>query len=768
MLISQNSIKDRWITIHPNGKDGKGKHILLEDGETPEEAIERLYGKKPKETKTIKENKLDEETKKWLEEKLYALNKLAKQYRPNINLREILDEDGDTIYEKIFDDKNKERREELYDVKDKILNKYGTPTGKVHKFPRGYGVEYSIQGIGSFHKYIKNDHELLKLINKEAKEKIEKDFDAKFNYTDNKNNILSPYTVELKNPRTKNLEQMELEDVPSKYFKNNNKPKWYIDLSSLRTAEEIYQYELPSKELLDRDLAKIPEYEKILKKSKSSRKIEVAKEEIERIQKRKAKYKEMTNNKQKYITEYQNNLNKIKKYKEADEKDTQEIREEYTRIENKLEKYGYKTDIRDVKFDDELEQISSENTRGIEINEKDIKKLKSMVNNQNDKDILSELIAMEESGATKEDIILAITKLKSKSSKKQLITNSLLELGDDITDGQKGKGRKFVSRFIEAGVAHYQDFGDVLITKETLDRFIHTMVGCPVIIQHKEITDKNADKERVGVVSNVFYSNSDGWYYCEGIIWNKQAIDLVKNQGWSVSCTYDFVSDNQEKTHNGKKIDMEFIDGNFLHLALVPNPRYERANIVINSKEDEELQKDDETGIKDKKDENQETEQKQAKNSIETERKDKIFMDVMDSLKDFILGVVGNECDKDKDKVENEDKRKIIDEIGGILKGKVDEEVWRTIVGKLEKVAYNPSETDKADNKAKNEDDKDKEKEKEEKYEKEKEIADVDNKCGKAKNSMDKAREIVYGGSQPEFKPSYVSREDRLKLGDNY
>ena len=50
----------------------------------------------------------------------------------------------------------------------------------------------------------------------------------------------------------------------------------------------------------------------------------------------------------------------------------------------------------------------------------------------------------------------------------------------------------------------------------------------------------------------------------------------------------------------------------------------------------------------------------------------------------------------------------------------------------------------------------------------EKEIADVENKCGKAKNSMDKAREIVFGGSQPEFKPSYVSREDRLKLGDNY
>lgn len=44
------------------------------------------------------------------------------------------------------------------------------------------------------------------------------------------------------------------------------------------------------------------------------------------------------------------------------------------------------------------------------------------------------------------------------------------------------------------------------------------------------------------------------------------------------------------------------------------------------------------------------------------------------------------------------DKRKQIDEIGGILKGKVDEELWRTIIGKVEKVAYNPSETSKTDN----------------------------------------------------------------------
>ena len=167
--------------------------------------------------------------------------------------------------------------------------------------------------------------------------------------------------------------------------------------------------------------------------------------------------------------------------------------------------------------------------------------------------------------------------------KTNLVTNSLLELGDDISDEAKGKGRKFVSRFIEAGLAHYRNLGDVLITKKTLDKFIHTMVGCPVIITHTDITDNNVDKKRVGVVSDVWYDSNDGWYHCSGIIWDKKAIDLVKNQGWSVSCSYDFVSDNQPKKHNGKKIDREFTDGEFLHLALVDNPRYERANIVMNS-----------------------------------------------------------------------------------------------------------------------------------------------------------------------------------------
>lgn len=111
------------------------------------------------------------------------------------------------------------------------------------------------------------------------------------------------------------------------------------------------------------------------------------------------------------------------------------------------------------------------------------------------------------------------------------------------------------------------------------------MVGVPVIINHKDITDKNADDERVGVVNSVWYDNKDGWYWCDGIIWNETAQNLITDKNWSVSCSYNVkTADNEGGSENNIKYDMEFLDGVFTHLALVNNPRYERANIVLNSK----------------------------------------------------------------------------------------------------------------------------------------------------------------------------------------
>lgn len=114
---------------------------------------------------------------------------------------------------------------------------------------------------------------------------------------------------------------------------------------------------------------------------------------------------------------------------------------------------------------------------------------------------------------------------------------------------------------------------------------LQSMVGAPVIIKHQDVTDENADELRCGVISKAYFNDFDGWYYAEGIIWDTKAQELINNKDWSVSCSYDFLSYNDEGgVENNIKYDKEFTSLNFTHLALVNNPRYERANIVFNSK----------------------------------------------------------------------------------------------------------------------------------------------------------------------------------------
>lgn len=124
-------------------------------------------------------------------------------------------------------------------------------------------------------------------------------------------------------------------------------------------------------------------------------------------------------------------------------------------------------------------------------------------------------------------------------------------------------------------------------------------------------------------------------------------------------------------------------------------------------------------------------------------------------------------------KNEDVDKRKLIDEVGGILKGKVDDEVIRTVIGKLEKVAYDKSEAGTADNcKAKNEDEEPKEEPKKDDKPAENEDDDKEEKAEnkRAKNSIDvdevvnKILTAVNGAPQP----AYESRADRLEAGNKY
>lgn len=159
-------------------------------------------------------------------------------------------------------------------------------------------------------------------------------------------------------------------------------------------------------------------------------------------------------------------------------------------------------------------------------------------------------------------------------------------------------------------------------------------------------------------------------------------------------------------------------------------------------------------------------------------------MDLVDKIASLIFQVK-NEADTDK--------RKLIDEVAGIMKdGGCDDELIRTAIGKMEKLAYDDSEAGTADNKkAKNAD----EEEKEEEFEEEKEVAnkkaknedkkekedeeteneddkedkeedkEAENKC---KNSMDDIRRAIYGGKSNFANNGYLTKDQRLELGNQY
>lgn len=144
-----------------------------------------------------------------------------------------------------------------------------------------------------------------------------------------------------------------------------------------------------------------------------------------------------------------------------------------------------------------------------------------------------------------------------------------------------------------------------------------------------------------------------------------------------------------------------------------------------------------------------------------------------ETFKAFIQSCLDFVVNNKKEKVENEDvdKRKLIDEVAGIMKSAgCDDEAIRTAIDKMEKIGYDKSEAKTADN----EDDK-AEEEKEDKAENKcKNEADEeadDKKCDNSKD-VDYMAEVAKVSTEvkneAEAPIDYVSRADKLKAAIDY
>lgn len=155
--------------------------------------------------------------------------------------------------------------------------------------------------------------------------------------------------------------------------------------------------------------------------------------------------------------------------------------------------------------------------------------------------------------------------------------------------------KSFKARFIEPGIISYDDSnaGVVLVSREALDRMAPSFKGCPVIFvpEHHNDADKdtafNFDDVSAnppsGIVSGAPYWGDDGWQYVDLLVWDEDAAEAI-SKGFSVSCAYLVDETKEGGEWHQMPYDEEIVNGHYMHMAIVPRPRYEGSQILANSK----------------------------------------------------------------------------------------------------------------------------------------------------------------------------------------
>ena len=142
-----------------------------------------------------------------------------------------------------------------------------------------------------------------------------------------------------------------------------------------------------------------------------------------------------------------------------------------------------------------------------------------------------------------------------------------------------------VQSFMVGGLVSYEDTGDgvFLLRKETLDKMMSTIDGRPVVIGHQPITLKNLEDKAVGYVTKGWFNTETGQFDCEILIKDSDVYDDIKNGNNKVSSAYQVTDLGEGGKYLGQDYEAEILDGTFTHLAIVDNPRYPDAKILINS-----------------------------------------------------------------------------------------------------------------------------------------------------------------------------------------
>lgn len=138
--------------------------------------------------------------------------------------------------------------------------------------------------------------------------------------------------------------------------------------------------------------------------------------------------------------------------------------------------------------------------------------------------------------------------------------------------------RVYYARHMQPGIAKY-DNETILVDTEGMKSLIASGAGKPVYINHQNVDLKLLKEQAAGYISDSFYNELDGWAWFKFIAVDDAAHEAV-SKGWSVSNAYMPTEWGNGGTKNNCPYNREVRAGEFTHLAIVPDPRYEDALIM--------------------------------------------------------------------------------------------------------------------------------------------------------------------------------------------
>ena len=169
---------------------------------------------------------------------------------------------------------------------------------------------------------------------------------------------------------------------------------------------------------------------------------------------------------------------------------------------------------------------------------------------------------------------------------------------------KNSKGKVWYGLHIVPGVAEYDNNGSpfrVLLNESTIKNLDPTFAGRPVYVLHPdEDVDEDLDKlrnEADGWVSESFYNRADGKHWVKFITVTKRAESAI-SKGYRLSNAIQKMTFAKGGVCNGVSYDKEVKQGEYEHLAIVPDPRYEQSVILspeefkqYNAEKDQEILK---------------------------------------------------------------------------------------------------------------------------------------------------------------------------------